>query len=118
AERLATLGSAATNDISLYNRFRESGVVLDLIAKNPIVGHGAGVGYLFFEIGRSGTDTDSFVHNGFLGVWYKWGIWGLIALVYFWLSTIKVGLRGILLRTISPLRRIAIAGATASLVAY
>jgi O-antigen ligase len=116
-ERFTSIGTAATQDISLINRFRESKVVLGLIADNPVVGHGAGVGYLFFEIGRSGTDTDSLVHNAFLGLWYKWGIWGLFAIVYMWGSTIAVGLRTLRER-LTPFRRLAMVGALSSLCVY
>lgn len=117
-ERMATLGTALTNDISLVNRFRESRVVLEHIAQNPVVGHGSGVGYLFFEIGRSGTDTDSFVHNGYLGLWYKWGLWGLVAVMSMWVSSIVRGIRALRRRTLPPFRRLTVSAAVVSLCAY
>ena len=75
------------------NRFRETGAVLEKIAANPLIGHGPGVAYLFFDIVHQSTDTDSFVHNGYIGLWYKYGLWGLGLVLYFWYSVVRLGLK-------------------------
>lgn len=92
-ERFGSIATAITQDLSLVNRFRETGAVLEKTAVNPLIGHGPGVSYLFFDIVHQATDTDSFVHNGYIGLWYKYGIWGLGLVLYFWYSAVSLGLR-------------------------
>ncbi len=116
--RFASLGSAVSSDLSLINRFFESRAVWSQIAQNPVVGHGAGVGYLFFDITRHATDTDSFVHNAYLGLWYKWGLWGLTLVVFFWASTVVSGLRALGDVTLPQWRRIGLTGAVVAAAVY
>lgn len=92
-ERFGSIATAFTQDLSLVNRFRETGAVLEKIAVNPLIGHGPGVAYVFFDIVHQSTDTDSFVHNGYIGLWYKYGLWGLGLVLYFWYSVVRLGLR-------------------------
>ena len=91
-ERFGSISTAVTQDLSLVNRFRETSAVLEKIMVNPLIGYGPGVSYLFFDIVHQYTDTDSFVHNGYIGLWYKYGVWGLGLILIFWYSTIKQGL--------------------------
>ena len=91
-ERFSTIATAFTQDLSLINRFRETQVVFEKIIMNPLIGYGPGVSYVFFDIVHQSTDTDSFVHNGYVGLWYKYGLWGLGLVLYFWYSTVKLGL--------------------------
>ena len=91
-ERFATIGTALTKDLSLVNRFRESWAVLQHIALNPILGYGPGVLYVFWDIVHQTTHIDSFVHNGYIGLWYKYGIWGLGLVLFFWVSAIRNGI--------------------------
>ncbi len=83
-DRLLSLGTATTSDISLINRFIESNAVWEKIIRNPIVGYGTGVPYAVYDITFGFTQIDTFVHNGFYGIWYKFGIIGLGFLVYIW----------------------------------
>ncbi len=92
-ERFGTISTAFTQDISLINRFRETNTVLEKIIVNPLIGYGPGVSYLFYDIVHQATNTDTFVHNGYVGLWYKYGLWGLGLVLYFWYSTMKLGLR-------------------------
>ena len=92
-ERFGSIVTAFTKDLSLINRFRETAAVFEKIFQNPLIGHGPGVTYLFYDIVHQSTDTDSFVHNGYVGLWYKYGLWGVGLVLYFWYSTIKRGLR-------------------------
>ena len=93
AERFSTITTAFTQDLSLVNRFRETQAVFEKILMNPLIGYGPGVSYVFYDIVHQSTDTDSFVHNGYIGLWYKYGLWGLGLVLYFWYSTVKLGLR-------------------------
>ena len=91
-ERFSSLGTALTQDLSLINRFRESWAVLGHIAWNPLIGYGPGVPYEFWDIVHQTTHIDTFVHNGYIGLWYKYGLWGLGLVMYFWLSTVRRGI--------------------------
>ncbi len=92
SERFISIISAFTQDLSLINRFRETSAVFEKIVINPLIGYGPGVSYVFYDIVHQSTDTDSFVHNGYVGLWYKYGIWGTGLVLFFWYSTIKLGL--------------------------
>ncbi|MCY4171793.1 MAG: O-antigen ligase family protein [Bacteroidetes bacterium] len=92
-ERFGSIYTSLTQDLSLINRFRESMTVFEKITLNPFIGYGPGVEYLFYDIVHQTTHDDSFVHNGYIGLWYKYGLWGLGLVVYFWYSSIKLGLR-------------------------
>jgi len=83
-DRLLSLGTATTSDISLINRFLESNAVWDKIIQNPIIGYGTGVSYAVYDITFGFTQVDTFVHNGFYGIWYKFGVIGLGLLGYIW----------------------------------
>jgi len=92
-ERFTSLGTALTSDVSLVNRFYESLAVWDRIKVNPILGYGLGTPYHYFNITVDATRDWAFVHNGFVGLWYKFGLVGLLAMVYFWGKSIWNGLR-------------------------
>ena len=114
AERLLSLQTAATADVSLVNRFRETEAVWERIRVNPILGYGQAVGYPFFDITRGTTDTDAFVHNGYISLWYKYGIIGLGLVLFFWFRSIWNGLRAFKTRLAAPSVRLAgLFGATA-----
>ncbi|MEL6772719.1 MAG: O-antigen ligase family protein [Bacteroidota bacterium] len=115
--RFETLQTAATQDISLLNRFVESGAVWERIMVNPIAGSGFGTTYRFFDIIAYFTKDTAFIHNGYLAIWYKLGVLGLLLAVAVWLGTISRGAAAIrrdsLPRTVTAL----CVGAVASLVA-
>lgn len=92
-DRLASILSASSKDISFINRFYESRAVLELIARNPIVGYGPGVPYSVYDIIDQVTLTKMFAHNGFVMIWFKYGLVGLVALLLFWGRSIWLGLR-------------------------
>lgn len=93
AERLSSLGSAFTSDLSLVNRFYESKAVWGYIKSNPILGYGIGTPYEYFNIISDHNRHWAFIHNGYLGMWYKYGIFGLGLLLFFWLKSIQTGIR-------------------------
>ncbi len=91
--RVVSIGSAATRDLSLVNRLLESSAVLSHIATNPILGHGMGVTYRFYDITFEFSHEKSFIHNGYLALWFKFGIWGLGMLLYFFGAVIRRSVR-------------------------
>lgn len=92
ADRLLSIGTAAQTDISLLNRLFETSAVWDLIRANPVVGYGIGTEFGFFDATRRGTWVKSFVHNGYLMVWFKFGLVGLVPLLFVWLRSIASAL--------------------------
>ena len=86
-ERLGTLQSAATKDVSLINRFLESGAVWERIKQNPILGYGLGGSFHFFNITTHHTTDGTFAHNGYVYLWFKFGIFGLLTVLFFWLRS-------------------------------
>ncbi|MDA0379325.1 MAG: O-antigen ligase family protein, partial [Bacteroidetes bacterium] len=88
-DRFLTLETAVTKDISLINRFLEAKGVWKHIQVNPILGHGMGVPYRFFNITYMYSEVKTFVHNGYVALWFKFGIWGLgmmlFLMIRFWM---------------------------------
>lgn len=89
-DRVLSIGSAATTDISLINRFRETSVVMGKVMENPILGYGMGVPFSFWDLTFLPPfhHVTTFLHNGYVALWYKFGIWGLGMVLYFWGSAI------------------------------
>lgn len=82
--RFSSLQTAASQDVSLINRFRETAAAWELIKLNPVLGYGMGVPYVFFDLAHMGTDKDAFIHNGYISLWYKFGLWGLLLIIFVW----------------------------------
>lgn len=76
-DRFLSLQSAVTQDISLINRFLEAKGVWHHIQVNPILGHGMGVPYRFYNITYEYSEIKTFVHNGYVALAFKFGVWGL-----------------------------------------
>ena len=117
-ERAASLGTATTRDVSLYNRFVESEAVWIEIRKNPILGYGIGVPYRFLDLTHMATRADTFIHNAFLSVWYRFGIFGLLLLLVAWGGAIVRGYQAFRTRTAHRYVRLAGLASTISLLAY
>jgi O-antigen ligase len=92
-DRVTSLGNALTSDISLVNRFHESKEVWEHIRVNPVVGYGIGARYRVYDLIDDVTMTKPFIHNGFIGMWFKYGLVGLGCLITYWAGVIRTGLR-------------------------
>ncbi len=111
-DRFASVSTGIFTDDSLINRWRETGAVLEKTKLNPIVGYGMGVSYSFYDIVHEATDFDALVHNGYVGLWYKFGLWGLGLMLFFWAGTIRRGILAFRMPTVSAFaRRCGLAGA-------
>ena len=86
--RFQTIGEGGL-DVSLKERLLESIAVIERIYSNPIAGHGFGTTYrrelLFFNY----VEYRTFIHNGYLLVWFKSGILGLILFLSLFFVLIK-----------------------------
>ncbi|MFN3595957.1 MAG: O-antigen ligase family protein [Rubricoccaceae bacterium] len=92
-DRLLSIGTAGKVDISFLNRLLESRSLWPLVLANPIVGYGLGTDFAFFDVTTRTTWVKSYAHNGYLTMWYKFGVVGLGALLLFWGSAIARALR-------------------------
>jgi hypothetical protein len=92
-DRLFSLRTATTEDISLVNRFIESGAAWTYIKANPIVGYGFGVPYKYYSLVYELDFQTTFVHNGYLGIWYRHGLVGAGMLMTFYFATLARGIR-------------------------
>ena len=116
--RFATLATATTQDISLVNRFRETSAAIDVTLENPVLGYGWGVQVSRFNIIYGGTETWAFIHNGYVALWLKTGLWGLALMMTVWVGGIVratfAGRGGAL----APSERAVALGAASTLVAF
>lgn len=91
--RASTIGTAATSDPSLVNRFYEWRTVLEYIRERPVFGYGFGVPYRFYSLLYEGTEVKYFSHSTYLTQLYRHGIVGLGLLVGLVGSSIVGGYR-------------------------
>ena len=87
AERFLSIMTASTSDISLVNRFTEAMGVWEYVRLNPILGYGMGVEYRVHDIIYDVTVVKTFIHNGYIALWYKFGIWGT-SMMFFFLGSV------------------------------
>ncbi len=92
-DRFSTLETAAVADISLVNRFNETASVWEKIRVNPILGYGLGASHTYYDWVYRATLTRPFVHNGFVALWFKFGVWGLLVTVTLWVGAIWAGIK-------------------------
>lgn len=116
-DRIVSLQTASSQDISLVNRFLETKAVWNRIQVNPIVGYGPGVVYSFYDLTIMGTRTRAFIHNGYIGVWFKYGLVGLLPLLLFWVRSMWNGVQVFWTRTAPRMHRVGAVAATAGLAA-
>ena len=93
SDRFTSLGSAATQDLSLVNRFNEAAAALEHTRTNPILGHGLGSTSPFFNWIYKFTVDKPFIHNGYVALLFKMGIPGLLLLLFFWANAAWLGVR-------------------------
>ena len=111
-ERFASLGTAITSDVSLVNRFYETAALWERIQVNPLLGYGVGAPYQYFNITVDATRSWAFVHNGYAGLWFKFGLVGLGLMLYFWGRSIWNGV--LLFRMVEAPRILRLAGLSAA----
>ncbi len=88
-DRFSSLQTATSKDISLINRFSEWGAAWEAIKLSPILGHGYGVQFHFFDLTREVTMVKSHIHSVYIGVLYRHGLLGLTMIGTFYVLSIK-----------------------------
>ncbi len=91
-ERITSVGSAGSSDISMLNRFNEFAAVWEGIKSNPILGYGLGHEFVYHNIIYESHIRQAFMHNVYLAIWYKFGIVGLGLALYVWIGSAWKGL--------------------------
>lgn len=78
-------------DVSLQERVHETAVALQMIAQNPIAGYGIGYEYSRYGVITGFHTHTTYFHNGYLAMWIKFGLLGLVVSTVFWGSIIRTG---------------------------
>jgi O-antigen ligase len=74
-------------DISVTDRIYETQRVWDMIIQNPILGWGYGTEFQKYDVlFRRTSSFTSYIHNGYLVIWFKNGIVGLFAILAYVLT--------------------------------
>ena len=92
-ERVLSIFTSTEQDLSLINRFYEAQAVLDEIWKSPLLGWGLGAQIRINDLIMGGTHDRVFFHNGYVGLWYKTGLWGIALMGSFWIMSALHGLQ-------------------------
>jgi O-antigen ligase len=103
--RLLSLSTSFTDDISMVNRMYETAAVWNNIKVNPILGYGIGTEFDYFSLIEDKTARYAFVHNAYAGVWYKYGIIGITAVLVLLIRGVVLGTRLFRSTGASPLVR-------------
>lgn len=78
ADRLTAKSLSPALDLSLQSRLSETSIVVESILTNPILGSGLGVLFKFPDPISKTTFETWYVHNGYLFLWFKVGLAGLM----------------------------------------
>lgn len=106
---------SGSHDISMEGRYVEAAAALQHIRLNPILGHGLGTVFSYFSIILLHTAWKSYIHIGYIAVWFKFGLWGLALYGVLWLRSLALTFRASGARTLSPIERALALGITATL---
>ena len=115
--RLLSLMGAGS-DVSLLNRFAESAAAWERIRANPILGYGWGVQVTHYSVIGQGTRHWAFLHNGYLAIWLKTGLWGLGLVMTVWFGALVRGARAARTPGLSTTYRAAGLGCAAVIAAF
>ncbi len=77
------------SDPSVQNRLHESTAVIAHIASNPIVGRGLGTLFRYQNVLLERTYEGWYVHNAYLFLWFKLGLFGLITFMAAYLLRLR-----------------------------
>jgi len=87
-ESITTVTSVSHMDTSLLERFYETETIIHKLMISPVTGYGTGVSYQRYYIIPGIYLPMTFIHNGYLAIWFKTGIMGLIAILGFCFTTL------------------------------
>lgn len=102
--RFSVTGGVAKLDASLLERVLEAQRIWERILVNPFAGYGLGYTYPRYGIIYGFSTRTSYIHNGYLAIWFKLGLFGLLAILYYVFQILKTNLH-LLKRAASPFAR-------------
>lgn len=117
-DRISSVGSSTTRDVSMLGRIYEGRAALGHIAENPVLGHGVGAPFTFSTILTRTEITTTFVHNGYIYLWYAFGIPGALLILTLWGRGIGAGLNVFRRVDVPRLERLASLSIAATLFCY
>lgn len=82
-----------TAKLSLQHRVAETRVAWEEIREFPIFGHGPGAELDFRTEAKRSAERRTYIHNGYLWLWHKFGIIGPISMILFLLTPYIRGLQ-------------------------
>ncbi len=91
AYRLSLTGGGL--DPSLLERVHETETVWELVKQNPLAGYGFGYTYVRYGLIAGYSTVTSYLHNGYLAMWFKTGFFGMLAAVTYLLTVAATGYR-------------------------
>lgn len=118
SDRLLSVQGSLSRDVSLVSRLYEARGVLAGIAQNPLLGHGLGVPFTYTDILTRTTGSSTFTHNGYLSLWYRFGVVGAALVLYWWGRSAACGLRVYADRAAPMVLRLVGLGTAAALVGF
>jgi len=92
AHRFSLTGGAKL-DSSLLERVYETQTVWELVKANPIAGYGFGFTYQRYGLIAGYWIQTSYLHNGYLALWFKMGFFGMMAAIGYLVMTARTGFR-------------------------
>ena len=108
--RFASLSDVG-RDPSVLSRVAESAGAWEQVRLNPVLGYGWGRRVTHYSALSDGTQHWSFMHNTYLWVWHKVGLWGLGLLLALWGRAAVRSLRAAQSRALPLAERAGAAGA-------
>lgn len=118
ASRFASISTAIFEDVSLRARFVEAQAAFEHIKTNPILGHGLGVEYRFYFLPSKTNVIRTFIHNGYVSLWYRFGLWGLGLVMFVWGAGIWRGIQVFRQQAAPYFARVVGLGAASALAAF
>jgi O-antigen ligase len=88
-----SLTGGAKLDSSLLERVYETQTVWELVKANPLAGYGFGYTYQRYGLIAGYWIQTSYLHNGYLAMWFKMGFFGMLAAIGYLVMTARTGFR-------------------------
>jgi O-antigen ligase len=117
-QRFSSIAESGSQDISLLSRVYEARGALSDFAFNPIIGHGPGTEFTFWNIINHGTQTSNFIHNGYVSLLFKHGVLGFVLVLTAWIGSVVAGLRAFHARSATGITRAVGLAAAAALIGF
>ena len=117
-DRLFSVQGSFTTDVSMLGRVYEAKAALGHIKEDPVLGHGPGAPFTFTTILTRTQLTTTFIHNGYVYLWYAFGLVGTGLMLVLWARAIGAGVKTYRTEGASELLRLTGLASAAALFAF